>query len=406
MAIISVLRSLVVATLLLAGEAVAGPMVVLVGIDGFRADYLSRGHAPVLLKMAQQGALSEGLIPVFPTLTFPNHVSLVTGRTTQRHGIVNNNMSDPLNPNQRFRLSDRAAVTNPFWWSESLPIWVTAEQKGLRTATLFWPGSEAPIQGVQPTRWLPYQHELNPQQRVDLLLSWLKEDQKKPPAFVTLYFSQVDSAGHAAGPSSDKVNASIREVDQALGQFREGLKALGLLEKTLFVVVADHGMADTPVDKVIYGPGLLKGFPGVRWEWTGATSGLNLGGESEDAVLKALAKQKEFNCWPKRSIPERLGGGAHRRIPDIVCMGERGWTITDRSVSFPIPGQHGFDPEDPEMHGILLVHGPGIPVKRLPRVSNLEVYGLLCRFLGIEPAPNDGTGLLVKLLTEHAKGAQ
>ena len=407
MAIISVLRGMVGAVCLLAVSwACAAPMVVLVGLDGFRADYLSRGHSPVLAQMAQAGAVSEGLIPSFPSLTFPNHVTLVTGRLTQKHGIVNNNMSDPQNPTQRFRLSDRAAVMNPFWWSESLPIWVSAERQGLRTATLFWPGSEALIQGVQPTRWLPYQHDLNPQQRVDLLLSWLREDQAQPPAFVTLYFSQVDSAGHAGGPSSERVNASIQEVDQAIGRFREGLQTLGLLKSTVFVVVADHGMADTPVEKVIYGPGLLKGFPGVRWEWTGATSGLNLGGESEEAVLKALSAQKEITCWPKRSIPERLGGGQHRRIPDIVCMGTRGWTVTDRSVSFPIPGQHGFDPADPEMHGILLVQGPGIPVKPLPRISNLEVYGLLCHLIGMEPAPNDGTGRLVRLLTEKPKSAK
>ena len=370
------------------------PIVVLVGIDGFRTDYLTRGHAPLLSRMASEGSVSQGLIPSFPTYTFPNHVTLVTGRRPQHHGILNNTMSDPSIPGQRFRLADRNAVTNPAWWTEALPIWVTAEKLGLRTATLFWPGSESAIQGTQPSRWLYYQHDLNPQERVRLLLSWLKEDRKQTPAFITIYFSQVDSAGHSAGPDSERVNQSIRDVDQALVAFRSGLEELGLLQQAVFVVVSDHGMSLVPSDQIISGGQLLKDFPGVRWEWTGATSGLNLGGESEVAVLRALSAQKELTCWPKRDIPARLGGGAHRRIPDVVCLAQRGWSVSDRLLNFPTPGQHGFDPEDPEMHGLLLVHGLGIPQRTLPRVSNTEVYGLLCRLLGIKPEANDGTGVL------------
>jgi predicted AlkP superfamily pyrophosphatase or phosphodiesterase len=374
------------------------PMVILIGIDGFRSDYLARGHSPTLSRMASEGSISKGLIPSFPTYTFPNHVTLVTGRRPQHHGILNNTMSDPSIPGQRFRLSDRNAVTNPAWWTESLPVWVTAEKQGLRTATLFWPGSESIIQGVQPSRWLYYQHELNPQERVNLLLSWLKEDRRQPPALVTLYFSQVDSAGHAAGPDSERVNQSIQAVDQALADFRSGLQELGLLQRAVFIVVSDHGMSLVPNDQVIYGNQLLKDFPNVRWEWTGATSGLNLGGDPEGDVLQALASQKELTCWPKRNIPERLGGGAHRRIPDIVCLAQRGWTVSDRIINFPIPGQHGFDPQDTEMHGLLLVHGPKIPRRVIPAVPNTEVYDLLCALLGIPREPNDGTGMLKRLL--------
>jgi predicted AlkP superfamily pyrophosphatase or phosphodiesterase len=348
--------------------------------------------------MATDGATSLGLIPSFPTYTFPNHVTLVTGRRPQQHGILNNTMSDPRIPDQRFRLADRNAVTNPAWWSESFPIWVTAERQGLRTATLFWPGSEAAIQGVQPSRWLYYQHELNASERVNRLLSWLREDKENLPALATIYFSQVDSAGHAGGPDSERVNDAIREVDQAIGQLRAGLEELGLLQRTVFVVAADHGMSYVPPEQVISGNQLLKGFPGVRWEWTGATSGLNLGGESEAGVLQALTAHKQLSCWPKRDIPARLGGGNHRRIPDVVCLAQRGWSLTDRLLSFPVPGQHGFDPEEPEMHGLLLIQGPGIPRRQLPTLSNTEVYSLLCKLLGMRPEPNDGGDQLVRLL--------
>lgn len=378
------------------------PLTLLVSIDGFRADYLARGQSPTLAALAREGALAKGLVPLFPTYTFPNHVSLVTGRRPAQHGILNNTMWDPSIPDQVFRLRDRTAVTNPVWWRESEPIWVTAAKQGLISSTLFWPGTEVSIQGVQPRDWLPYQHEMTSQERVDRLLGWLTDIRPDRPQadFATLYFSDVDSAGHASGPDSAAVNAAIASVDRALARLIDGLKAAGLWQRTTLVVVSDHGMSHVPTDQIIQGQALIKAFPSARWQWTGATSGLSLGGESADAVLAALAQAPQLQCWPKARVPTRFGGMDHRRVPDVVCLAAPGWAVSDRMLSFPIPGQHGFDPDHPEMHGLFIAHGTRIRPKPLAEVSSLEVYPLLAALLGIRPAPHDGEGWLARALIE------
>ena len=209
----SIQVSLVLAVALLPVKAFA--FTLLIGIDGFRGDYLDRGFSPTLNQLARQGAFSQELTPAYPSVTFPNHVSIVTGQYPGNHGIVNNFMKDPQLPGETFRLADRKAVTAPQWWAESVPLWVTLAQQGHSSYTMFWPGAEVEIQGVRPAKWLNYYHSMTSMQRVQQLLGWLDEN-SSPPRFATLYFSEVDSQGHAAGPNHGSVNDSIRSVDQAL----------------------------------------------------------------------------------------------------------------------------------------------------------------------------------------------
>jgi predicted AlkP superfamily pyrophosphatase or phosphodiesterase len=104
------------------------PLVILVSLDGFKPSYLSATSTPNLLKLSQEGASTRGLISAFPSLTFPNHLTLVTGQTPDEHGIVNNTMTDPATP-QRFSLGSRQAVENPLWWQDARPIWITLRQQ-------------------------------------------------------------------------------------------------------------------------------------------------------------------------------------------------------------------------------------------------------------------------------------
>lgn len=376
------------------------PLVILVGIDGFRADYLSRGFAPNLTQLAATGARVEQLTPVFPSVTFPNHVSMVTGRHPGQHGILNNTMVDPSIPHQVFRLRDRTAVTNPAWWSDVEPIWVTASRQGRISSTLFWPGTEVPINGLQPRDWLPYQHDMNSKERAERLLAWLVDIRPDRPQadFATLYFSDVDSEGHAHGPDSSQVNQAIARVDEAIGVLIGGLRASGLWDATTLVIVSDHGMSHVPIGQTIDGNRLLRDFPGARWEWVGPAPAVRLGSEPEALVLAALSKEPNLQCWPKALAPERLGPLQHRRVPDIVCLARMGWSLSDRLLSFPVPGQHGFDSEHPDMQGLLIAHGPGVRATTVKRSPNREVYPLLCRLLGIKPAPNDANGILATRL--------
>ena len=365
------------------------PLVILVSLDGFKPSYLNQALAPRLFALANQGVLAKGLISSFPSLTFPNHLSIVTGQTPDHHGIVNNTMTDPKTA-QRFSLGSRDAVENPFWWDEARPIWVTLRKQGKIASTLFWPGSETTIDGIRPNDWLPYQHNMAHEARIATLLEWLSRPEDQRPDFVTLYFADVDSAGHAAGPESEDVNLAVKKVDDSIGALSDALKKRGLLDRTTWVIVSDHGMALAPPEQVISAQGLLAGFPKARWEWLGTISGVRLNGESAEGAMGALTTLPHTTCWPKADLPKRFRFGTHRRIPDLVCLSDIGYSLTDNPARKGPLGQHGYDPDHPSMHGLLIVSGHRIQTAQLGLVHNLEIYSLLCRLLGIVPERNDG----------------
>lgn len=382
-------------------SALSKPLVILIGIDGFRADYLARANAPTLQALAQGGVQVKGMVPVFPSLTFPNHLSLVTGVHPGQHGIVNNNMRDPLNP-QRFRLGASEVIRDPFWWSETTPIWLSLKRQGKRSATLFWPGSDVRIQGEQPDHWLPYQHGMPHETRIEQLLQWLDRPDDERADFATIYFSDVDSMGHAKGPDSDEVNRAIAKVDASIALLMSGLQRLGLLARTSFVIAADHGMRFVPIVNTIEAEVITAKFPQAQWQWFGATSGLDLNGADEGSLLAELKAVANLQCWPKTMLPSRFGLGAHRRVPDIVCLAAPGYSVAPNRYKPGPLGQHGFDPDDEQMHGLLIVSGYRISQASLGLVNVLDVYPLLCALLGISAEPHQGTDALVRagLLTK------
>lgn len=247
--------SLLLLLVLLAGCRSIAPVnapapVLLISIDGFRADYLERYAPPVLTRLARQGVRAEALIPAFPTLTFPNHYTMVTGLYPDHHGIVGNTMFDSTLGH--FSLSNREAIADGRWWADGEPLWVTAQRQGLRTATYFWPGSEAEIHGMRPTYWMPYDSRIPGEERVRQVLAWLDLPDSLRPHWITLYFSDVDHAGHEHGPDAPEVAEAVRKVDGYLQQLIEGLRARNLLDRVNLLIVSDHGMAATSAERVIF----------------------------------------------------------------------------------------------------------------------------------------------------------
>ena len=374
-------------------QARPAPLVVLISIDGFRADYLARGVTPTLSMLARRGARAKGLEPSFPSVTFPNHYSIVTGLYPDHHGIVNNSMTDPQIPNPTFALSIRAAVTNPLWWQEGTPVWVTAARQGKISSTLFWPGTEVKIQDIQPRDWLPYKDEMTSAERTKHLLGWLRHARPRAD-FATLYFSEVDTAGHLSGPDSREVNQAMGRVDAAIARLLKGLRALGIRKSTTLVIVSDHGMAPTNASRIIDLHDLPAEVPGARISWTGAFAGIDVEATDPAPALEALARREHMACWPKERIPERFHFGHHRRIPRILCLAGNGWTIVTDPTRPVIPGLHGFDPGDENMRGLFIAQGPQIRTLTLPVTRNIDVYPLLCALLGIKEEPNDASHTL------------
>jgi predicted AlkP superfamily pyrophosphatase or phosphodiesterase len=370
--------------------AVERPITVLISIDGFRPDYLDRGVTPMLSALAA-GGVRAAMRPSFPSKTFPNHYTLVTGLRPDRHGIVENTMEDPAIPGVTFRMSNAQAVTDRRWWDQAEPIWVAAERAGIRTGTMFWPGSEAPIRGVRPSHWLKFDQKTPSVARTDQVLAWLDLPGTERPRFVTLYFDVVDTAGHEFGPDSAEVSAAAAEVDAAVARLMAGLKAREVGAN--LVIVADHGMAPvSPARRMLIEDlapaGSFRVMTGGAFMTLVPTPGREA--ELERAVL---GKRAHLECWRKSAIPARYRYGKNPRVAPIFCLPETGWTISTRDYNPPKPerGAHGFDPFSPEMAAIFIANGPAFrPGARPPTFENVDVYPLLARLLGVRPAGNDG----------------
>ena len=374
------------------------PPVILVSIDGFRADYLDRGLTPTLSALAAEGARASGMHPSFPSVTFPNHYTLVTGLRPDHHGIVHNTMVDPtIQPDSRFTIGDFTAVADGRWWAEGEPIWATAKRAGLRTATLFWPGSEAEIGGLRPDHWAHYDGAVTPDQRVDVLLDWLDLPVGKRPHFLTLYFDAVDHAGHEHGPDSPEVNRAMGETDAALARLVAGLRARRLFDTAELVIVADHGMAATSAERLLYLDDLAP-VRDLRAVTLGPVAEVAPEGPGGPAALRRLLawRSPHGRCWRKADLPAALHYGANPRIPPVVCVAQSGWMFARRpepgQVARETPaGEHGYDPADPHMDALFVAHGPAFRRGyRQGPFDNVDVYPLLAKLLGIAPAPNDG----------------
>lgn len=373
------------------------PPVILVSIDGFRADYLQRRLTPTLEALAADGVRATAMHPSFPSLTFPNHYTLVTGLIPDHHGIVQNAMEDArIQPDHRFTLGDYAAVSDARWWDEAEPIWVTAQKAGLRTGTVFWPGSEAPVGGVRPARWMHFDPAVTPDQRVDVLLDWLDQPAGQRPHFLTLYFSAVDHAGHEHGPDSPEVDAALRETDAALARLVAGLRARGLDRSAELIIVADHGMAAASADRVMYVDDVAP-----RGDLVGVSGGAVAtfaprGPGGEAALAKLLAwRTPHGRCWRKADIPVRFRYGTNPRIPPVVCIAQTGWIYDVHppagTTVHALAGEHGYDPADPHMNALFVAHGPAFRAGYVqPAFDNVDVYPLLAHLLGLASRANDG----------------
>lgn len=380
----------------------------LISIDAFRADYFNRGITPTLAMLAKGGVrAADGMQPAFPSLTFPNHYTLVTGLYPDHHGIVNNTMIDPVLG--KFSLGNRKAVSNGQWWDEGTPIWETADAHGLRTATMFWPGSEADIHGKHPDYWKPFDDSVTADQRVDQVLAWLDLPAAQRPTFLTLYFDAVDHAGHKYGPHSPQVDQAMRDTDAAIGLLVQGLKQRGLFDTMNIIVVADHGMASVPLANSVL---IEKEMPlhDVQIVSLGIVAGFNPKPGHDFAAIEKKMEQphKHMRCWDKTRIPARLHYGSNPRVPQLVCLADTGWRITTaeylaRRQGKVAIGEHGYDNADPRMRALFIAHGPafqqGITVPVFP---NVDVYPLMTHLLGIPAAANDGNYDAVKDMLKPA----
>ncbi len=376
------------------------PVTILVSIDGFRPDYLDRGLTPTLSALAAEGVRAP-MQASFPTKTFPNHWTLVTGMVPDHHGIVANRIEDPERPDEVFTM----ATLDPWWWNEAKPVWVAAEEAGIRSAAMFWPGSAVawggtmpkgnwgPVtDGTLPQDWQQFSMQVTNVQRVNTVLDWLRRPAEIRPEFVTLYFDTVDTAGHGGGPDSEELNEALRGIDGDIERLVGGLHDLD--QPANLVIVSDHGMAATSSERVIaldqvLDASLYRLVEGGAYATFEPTEG------NTAALEKALLREHEhMECWRKGEIPERFAYGTHDRIPPYFCLPEVGWTVAPtRPAQAWNGGSHGYDPAAPEMAALFVAHGPAFRSgAALPSFRNTAITPLIRELIGLpQVAAADGS---------------
>jgi predicted AlkP superfamily pyrophosphatase or phosphodiesterase len=377
-----------------------GPLI-LISIDGFRWDYLElhAQAAPTLAKLAADGVHATRMTPSFPSKTFPNHYTLVTGLRPEHHGIVSNWFRDPA-LNDVFDMSRTETV----WWAGGEPIWITAEKNGVRTGCYFWPGSESELQGLRPSNYATWNKQASPEARVDGALEWLALPVEKRPRLVTLYFDIVDSAGHDFGPRAPKTAEAVRTVDAAISRLLAGLERLGLRESANLVIVSDHGMSETSPDRVIFLDDLMP-INDVLVEATGPYAGVRpKPGVDIDALVAGIRAKAppQVRVFRREEMPPSLHYDTGDRIPPILLLPDDHWCV-ERKQGWPAlraryhSGNHGWDPALPNMGALFIAQGPAFRRRvEIPNVDNVDVYNLLCATLSLPPAPNDGGDALVR----------
>jgi predicted AlkP superfamily pyrophosphatase or phosphodiesterase len=386
---------LVLAAALATAQRATSPILILISFDGFRWDYIDRGESPTLKRLAAAGVRSRGLVPSFPSVTFPNHYTLVTGLYPEHHGIVANNMRDERWP-ERFSMTARTSRDQMWWGGE--PLWVTARLQGLRAGAMFWPGSEVPIHGIWPNYWTAFDDGMPNVDRVNHTLDLLALPESERPSFLTLYFSEVDHAGHDHGPDSPEVLEAIRHEDQALARLEAGVRQLHLLGRVTFVVVSDHGMTSLSDDRVVFLDDYID-LSGVDViDWGEAVQMRPRAGSITDVYDALKEKHPAMTVYRREEMPARLHYRDNSRIQPIIAVAGEGWEITsherwanDIARHRKRGGGHGYDPAYKSMHGLFVAAGPR--VRRgmvVPEFQNIHVYDFLCAVLGLTPARNDG----------------
>jgi alkaline phosphatase D len=370
---------------------------VLVSLDGFRWDYAKRDNATHLLAIGRTGAWApEGMIPAYPSLTYPNHYTLVTGLYPEHHGIVANSFLDPAR-GARYSMYDPQSVRDGSWYG-GVPLWSLAESHGMRTACLLWVGCEAKIAGFRPSYYAAFDSKTQAtpqaeQARIDDTVALLHLPAADRPHFIAIYFSEPDHTGHEFGPDARETRAEALRMDALVGKLRDALRSTRL--PIDLVVVSDHGMVKSE------GPWIdidqfadLTGFD---------TVGDLLYGKTEDDRARVYNQLKhatsQFIVYRLKDVPARLHYNQNPREGDPVVVATGPYAIRAHAPPAgeqdhpPTTGMHGFDPHLlPEMKAIFFAVGPDLRQgKTLAPFDNVNLYPWMAHLLGLTPEKNDGS---------------
>ncbi len=362
--------------------------VIVVSLDGFRYDYAAKFGAPNLQRLAAEGASApEGMIPSFPSVTFPNHYTIVTGLYPEHHGIIENNFYDPAR--KKTYQSRNADTVRDGSWYGGVPLWSLAEKQGMRSACFFWPGSEAEIAGERPSYYFNYDNAYPDEKRIDQVIAWLKLPAAQRPHFITLYYYEPDHTGHEAGPDSSQTGDAVHHVDALMGTLMADLKTVHL--PVDLIVVSDHGMATVEGDWI----DLDRYADLSKFETVGSLLYAPDEQAAERAYRQLRGASDRFVVYRRRNVPAYLHFDSNARIGDPVVIPTGPYLIrahAPEKPEAPPKGDHGYDPSKMKsMRAIFYAAGPDIRAGyKLQPFENIDVYPLIAHILGLRTGHIDG----------------
>jgi predicted AlkP superfamily pyrophosphatase or phosphodiesterase len=366
------------------------PYVILVSFDGFRWDYLNRDITPNLEKIRTDGVSAISLRPAFPSKTFPNHISIITGMYAENHGIISNSFAGH-NKTDWYRMGDTVTSRDSKWYLGEA-FWETAERQGIKTASYFWPGSELSIKYRQPTYREFYEHERPYEQRVQGVIEWLKLPWGERPHFITLYFDDTDTYGHRFGTNSPELNESIQRLDGITGNLMNSIAEMGLKDSVNIIFVADHGMTDITQEKSINIENMIAEYK-CRFMDDGPFLQVEPSSDNLMEVYEILKRnESHYKVYLKKNVPDYFHYNKNPLTFSILLVADIGWSLMTNRKSDWISkskGNHGYDNNHLDMHGIFIADGPSFKDGyKTGTLWNIDIYPLLCKIFNIYPRSN------------------
>jgi len=387
-------------------EAQKKPYVIMISTDGFRYDYAKKYNATNLFNLSKNGVQAKAMIPSYPSITFPNHWTLITGLYPSHHGLIDNFFYD-YKRNEAYAMSNRQNAEDGSWYG-GIPLWSLAEKQNMISASLQWVGSASNAGGIRPTYYYPYHEKFTPSEKVSKVINWLKLPEDKRPHFISLYFPEVDGAGHHFGPEAGETEVAVQLIDNAIGELVEKVKDLGL-KNVNFVFVSDHGMIKVDGGNPLEIPEIL--LDKNRFDFYNSQTLLRVYVKNPDEVKKIYkqlkaSKTDDYKVYLDKKLPKYLHFAAkddkYSRIGQILLIPKAPKIFLEKGKKTSV-GKHGYNPKIvPEMKATFLAWGPEFKNNLvIDEFENINVYPLVAEILGLKiTEPVDGK---LKILKETLK---
>ncbi|KAM6968123.1 LOW QUALITY PROTEIN: ectonucleotide pyrophosphatase/phosphodiesterase family member 7-like [Aplochiton taeniatus] len=369
-----------------------------VSFDGFRWDYDQDVDTPNLDQLVLDGVKAKYITPPMITMTSPSHFTTITGRWIEDHGVVHNMM---YNATTNLKLPHKLTMKKSEWWDNGvLPLWITAQNQGLKTGSFHYPGGGVNYSGQAVNRALVENHgdpdanETLWKQNVHTVLHWLAQEDFD---FVTLYYGEPDNVGHAVGPETEARKKIIQQIDRLVGYLRDAMETFQLTQSLNVILTSDHGMTTIKkrpvVDEIVLQEYLnllqLTSFELLDYGGFGIMTPRK---GKEQEVFEALSKAPNLTVYRKEDIPDSFHISRNKRIQPIMVVADLGFNLNSRFPVYVNKGDHGFHNGEMDMKTIFRAFGPDFKANYMSEpFDSVHIYPLMCELLHIQPAPNNGS---------------